>query len=222
MRWSTVASVIMLIAIALVIFNSYRALVLMPESPEAQLRNNYRIVFFHVPAAATSFIAFTVTLITSIQYLRTRNYKWDVFSVSSAKAGFYFITAALVSGSIWASVAWNSYWNWDPRETTVLILWFAYAAYFALRASIENPEESAKSSSILAIFAFVTIPLSYLSTFIYFSLHPSTRDISIGVKTGEVLGMMITGFILIYIAFFMLESKLNRLEIRIQEVNQNG
>lgn len=208
----------MILALILIIVGSYKALISLPESPEPILENSYRIVFFHVPSAATAFLAFTVTLITSIQYLRKRSYNWDIMSVTSAKAGFFFITAALISGSIWANVAWGTYWNWDPRETTVLILWFAYAAYFALRASTENPEERAKSSSILAIFAYVTIPLSYLSSSIYFSLHPATKELSIGVGIGSTLGMMITGFMLAFLAFFILESKLSNLELQIREV----
>ena len=218
MKWNTVASILMIVSLTIIIFGSYNALIKLPESPEPILRNNYRIVFFHVPSAITSFIAFTVTLISSIAYLRNKEYRWDIISLSSAKAGFFFITAALVSGSIWAKITWGSYWNWDPRETTVLILWFAYAAYFALRASIENPEEKAKSSSILAIFVYVTVPLSYLSSTIYFSLHPSTKDISIGLNIGATIGMMITGFILAYLAYFILDVKLSNFEFKIREV----
>jgi heme exporter protein C len=217
MRWNVLAT-LMVLALVIVITGSYNALIALPESPEPILKNNYRIVFFHVPSAITSFLAFTVTLLSAILYLRNRKHKWDIIAVSSAKAGFFFITAALVSGSIWARIAWGSFWNWDPRQTTVLILWFAYAAYFALRASIENPEERAKSSSILAIFAYATIPLSYLSTFIYFSLHPSTKEISIGLNIAATLGMMMTGFILIYIAYLILDTKITNLEIEVEEV----
>lgn len=218
MRWNIAPLSLMVLALVLIIVGSYNALIVLPESPEPVLKNSYRIVFFHVPSAVTSFLAFTFTLATAIQYLRKRNYKWDIMSVSSAKAGFFFITAALISGSIWANVAWGTYWNWDPRETTVLILWFAYAAYFALRASIENPEEKAKSSSILAIFAYATVPLSYLSSSIYFSLHPATKDLVIGVGIGSTLGMMITGFMLAFVAFFIVDSKLNSLELQVREV----
>ncbi|MFO7968170.1 MAG: cytochrome c biogenesis protein [Archaeoglobaceae archaeon] len=218
MKWNIAPLSLMVIALALILVGSYNALLVLPESPESILENSYRIVFFHVPSAVTSFLAFTFTLVTSIQYLRKRSYKWDIMSLSSAKAGFFLITAALISGSIWANVAWGTYWNWDPRETTVLILWFAYAAYFTLRASIENPEEKAKSSSILAIFAYATVPLSYLSSSIYFSLHPATRDLSIGIGIGSTLGMMITGFMLAFVAFFILDSKLNSLELQVKEV----
>jgi heme exporter protein C len=218
MRWSTASSILMLVSLAIIIFGAYNALIKLPESTVEILKNNYRIIFFHVPSAVTSFVAFTVTLASSIAYLKSRRYRWDIISVSSARAGFFFITAALVSGSIWAKVTWGSYWNWDPRETTVLILWFAYAAYFALRASIENPEEKAKSSSILAIFAYVTVPLSYLSSRIYFSLHPSTPELILDVEVGATIGMMITGFILAYLAYFILDVKLSDFELKIREV----
>lgn len=216
---------VMLLAILLFAYGSFRGLVLLPPSVEPQLENNYRIIFFHVPSAITSFTAFTVTLVAAINYLRTRDYKWDIYASSSAKAGFFFITAALISGSIWARVAWGSFWNWDPRETAVLILWFAYAAYFALRSSIDNLEEKAKNSSILAIFAYATVPLSYFSTRIYFSLHPSPSSvplsgISLGVKVGSTLGMMITAFMLLYISFLILESKLEFLKIKAEEVEE--
>jgi heme exporter protein C len=222
MKWSSITAVIMLLALIFIVFGAYSALVLLPESPEPILKNNYRIVFFHVPSAITSFVAFTLTLIAAIQYLRRRELKWDVIAVSSAKVGFFMITAALISGSIWARIAWGTFWNWDPRETTVLILWLVYAAYFVLRASIEETEERAKASSILAIFAYVTIPLSYFSTFIYFSLHPSTGEVSIGLGIGTTLGIMMTAFFLLYVAYMLLGIKLSNLELTLLEEAGRG
>ena len=209
------AAALMTVSLILFTVAAYIALVRLPPSPEPLLRDNYRIIFFHLPSAICSFTAFTVTLIAAIQYLRTRKYSWDIVAVSSAKAGFFMITAALISGSIWAKVAWGAYWNWDPRETTVLILWFAYAAYFALRSSVEDIEERAKVSSILAIFCYATVPLSYLSTRLYFSLHPSTQELSLGVNIGMTLGMMITSFILLYVAYVLLEVKLSKIEMEV-------
>jgi len=210
MKWKFVTA-LMLISFLLLSVGIYNAFSL-PQSPQPSLRDNYRILFFHVPSAIVSFIAFTTTLISSFQYIRTGNFKWDSLASSSAKFGFFMITAALISGSIWAKVAWGSYWNWDPRETTVLILWFAYAAYFALRESVENKEDKAKISSIFSIFAYVTIPLSYLSTKFYFSLHPSTQEVSIGVNVGMTLGMNMTAFILLFLTYLFLDSFLNDVE----------
>ncbi len=209
-----IAGILMILALILFAVGIYKAMNL-PPSPEPTLRNNYRIIFFHLPSAITSFTAFTVTMISAIVFLRSRDIKWDIIASSSAKVGFFMITAALISGSIWAKVAWGSYWNWDPRETTVLILWFAYAAYFALRASIDDAEEKAKVSSIFAIFAYVTIPLSYISTRIFFSLHPSTAQI--GLKIGMPLGMVITAFLLMYVAFMIVDTEISKIELKITQ-----
>ncbi len=208
--------ILFLVGFCLIIYGVYSGLILLPESATLELKNNYRILFFHLPSAITSFLAFTLTLIFSILYLSKNERKFDVYAVASAKAGIFLITAALISGSIWARVAWGSYWNWDPRETTVLILWFVYAAYFALRESIENQETKARNSAILAIFGYVTIPLSYLSTFIGFSLHPSTKELKIGLNIGQTLGIMILGFILLYLAYILLESRVEMLRIELE------
>ncbi len=204
----------------LIIYGSYSGLILLPESATLELKNNYRILFFHLPSAITSFLAFTLTLVFSIIYLSKNERKFDIYAVTSAKAGIFLITAALISGSIWAKVAWGSYWNWDPRETTVLILWFVYAAYFALRTSIESQEAKARNSAILAIFGYITIPLSYLSAYIGFSLHPSTKELKIGLNVGQTLGTMILGFILLYLAYLLLESKAEMMRIKLEEENE--
>ena len=208
MRWIAPLFVLAIILLSIGIYNAFN----LPPSPQPYLRDNYRIVFFHVPSAVISFIAFTATLAFSIQYLRKNELRWDDLASSSAKFGFFMITAALISGSIWAKVAWGSYWNWDPRETTVLILWFVYAAYFALRESIESVEDKARTSSIFSIFAYVTVPLSYLSTKFYFSLHPSTQEVSVGVNVGITLALNITAFLLLFITYVYLSSYLSKIE----------
>ncbi len=211
------ALVPMVLALILFAYGSYVGLVVLPPAVEPILHNNYRILFFHLPSAITAYTAFTVTLITAIAYLLKREEKWDVIAVSSAKAGFFMITAALISGSIWAKAAWGAYWNWDPRETTVLILWAAYAAYFAIRASIEDPVEKAKVSSILAILCYTTIPLSYLSAKMFFSLHPTTQSLQIGFNVGRALGPMILSFLLMYVAFLILDVKITELEMEVKD-----
>jgi len=197
------------IAVAMFLFAIYNAVTL-PPSPSDQLRDNYRIIFFHLPSAISSFVAFTVTLISSVLYLIKNDFKYDLISKNSAKGGFFLITAALVSGSIWANVAWGSYWNWDPRETTVLVLWFVYAAYFALRESIETQADKARISSIYAIFAYVTVPLSYISARIFFSLHPQIE--SIDIEIGMPLGISILSFILLLYAYVSVNYRLDRIE----------
>ncbi len=201
--------IVAVIAIAMFLFAAYNAVTL-PPSPSDQLRDNYRIIFFHLPSAISSFVAFTITLISSILYLTKGDFKYDLISKNSAKGGFFLITGALISGSIWANVAWGTYWNWDPRETTVLILWFVYAAYFALRESIDTPADRARTSSIYAIFAYVTVPLAYISTKIFFSLHPQIE--SIDIEIGMPLGVGILSFILLLYAYVSVNYRLDKIE----------
>ena len=96
----------------------------------------------------------------------------DIRAESAARLGTIFCILATVTGSILAKNTWGSYWNWDPRETTTLILWFAYLGYFLLRMSIENPERRASSAAVFNILAFLTVPLSYMSFILWPSLHP--------------------------------------------------
>jgi len=216
--WEKLSPACFLSGFALLIYGTFKALTLPPViSPS--IAENYRIVFFHVPAAVSSFAAFAVTLAASVIFLKTGNYKRDIQAVSSAKFGFAMISAALVSGSLWAKVAWGSYWNWDPRETLVLVLWFAYAAYFALRASIEDYSVKAKYSAIYAIFAFATVPLSYLSSLLS-PLHPKPFEVTFDAEREMLLGFMILAFLLLYLAYFFLDSKILEIKEKV-EVNEH-
>lgn len=210
--WSRLSLITFLAGFSLLLYGTFKALTLPPVA-DPDMAENYRIIFFHVPSAISSFIAFTLTFLFSAIFLKTENYKRDLQAVSSAKFGFAMITAALISGSIWAKVTWGSYWNWDPRETFVLILWFAYAAYFALRSSIEDYSTKARYSAIYSLFAFVTVPMSYFSAKIS-ALHPTTPELRFDVERGMLLGIMIIAFILIYIAYFLLDSKISEIEER--------
>ncbi|KUJ93812.1 MAG: Heme exporter protein C (HelC) [Archaeoglobus fulgidus] len=216
--WSKASALCFFSGFAMLVYGVYKVLSLAPVSSPT-IAENYRIIFFHVPAAVSSFVAFAVTLAFSVVFLKTENYRRDVQAVSSAKFGFAMITAALISGSIWAKVAWGSYWNWDPRETFVLVLWFAYAAYFGLRASIEDYAVKARYSAIYSIFAFVTVPMSYFSSLLS-PLHPKPFEVSFDTERGMLLGVMIIAFILLYIAFFLLDSKISEIREKL-EVMEN-
>jgi heme exporter protein C len=134
-----------------------------------------RIVFFHVPTAWVATLSFLVSFVTSIQYLRTRESRWDIRARASAALGIVFTLLATVTGSIFAKIMWGSYWNWDPRETSITFLLLIYAAYFALRAAVPDPERRATLAAVYAILAFVTVPfLVFVVPRIYWSLHPDT------------------------------------------------
>jgi heme exporter protein C len=132
-----------------------------------------RIVFFHVPTAWVATMAFLVSCITSVMYLKRRDPQDDIRSAVSAGLGLLFAILATVTGAIFAKIMWGAYWNWDPRQTSITILLLIYAAYFALRSAVDDPEKRAALSAVYAILAFVTVPfLMFVVPRIYWSLHP--------------------------------------------------
>jgi heme exporter protein C len=108
-----------------------------------------------------------------------------LYASSSALLGLLFCIIAIITGAIWAKVAWGIYWNWDPRQTTTLILMLAYLGYVSFRMAIADKEQRARISSVLGILAFISIPLSYFSTIIWATIHPMpllpTSKLQIGV-----------------------------------------
>lgn len=139
--------------------------------PEATLGDAYRVFYLHVPSAWVSYLAFGITLLGSVMFLLKKGYKWDMVAEASSKLGLAFCGVALLSGSIWAKMAWGSYWNWDPRETTTLILLLTYVAYLSFRMAIDDRERRARLSSVLGVLGFISVPLSYASVEMI-TLHP--------------------------------------------------
>lgn len=132
-----------------------------------------RILYFHVPTAWITVLAFMIGAAYGIAYLKTRKILYDHIAESASQLGLVFCILATVTGSIWAKVSWGSFWNWDPRETSIFILLLIYAAYFALRSAIDQEDRKAALGAVYSIFAFVTVPFFvFIVPRIYSSLHP--------------------------------------------------
>ena len=133
--------ILTLISAVLLLAAAYGALAVAPSAvgltPDETAAQ--RIIYFHVPIAWLSMLAFGVTAIASIVYLITSKRLWDSLAVSSAELGIVFTLAAMASGSLWAKPAWNTWWTWDPRLTTYTIMFLLYVAYFMLRSAMDDP-----------------------------------------------------------------------------------
>jgi heme exporter protein C len=140
------------------------------------LEDKARNIFFHVPVAWTAILGFLVALYYGFKYLRTKNLDYDIKSVSSAGLGMMFCLLATVTGSIWAKFNWGSFWNWDPRETSIFILLLIYGAYFALRSALGSDEVRARLSAVYAILAGLTAPFFiFIMPRIVGGLHPGAK-----------------------------------------------
>jgi len=183
-----------------------------------------RIIFLHVPTAWLSVLAFLLSMIYSIQYLRKKDFIYDIKAVSAAEIGFLFSILATITGSIWAKFSWGSFWNWDPRETSIFILLIIYGAYFSLRSAIEVPEQKAKLSSVYSIIAFVTVPFFvFIMPRIIESLHPdpiinAEGKINMDGTMRIVFFSSLFGFTLLF--FWILNIKIRMEKLHLKKLQQ--
>jgi heme exporter protein C len=158
------------IAAVLLVRNLYVMLMQLPD--EAFQGAIFRIIFFHVPAAWTAFLAAFAAMICSILYLVTRNLRYDAVAVSVTEVGLAFGAVNLITGMIWARIIWGIWWTWDARLTSMLILWLLYAGYMMLRRAIEEPTQRARIAAVLSIFAFTDVPIVFFSIKWWRTQHP--------------------------------------------------
>ena len=158
--------------------------------PQQQgLGNTGRIIIMHVPTAWLSTLAFGIAAIYSVLYLRRRRTGDDDRALAAVEQGLLFSILATATGSVFAKVVWGSFWNWDPRETSILVLLLIYGAYFALRSAIDDPERRQTLAAVYAVLAFATAPLL---TFVVprlaeTTLHPNCAFLEGSTCDGVVL-----------------------------------
>ena len=132
-----------------------------------------KIFYFHLPVAWWCFASFFLSCISGILWLKTRRRKWDILSAAAVEVGMVCATLALITGSIWARHSWGTWWTWDPRLTTTLIMWFVYAGYLVLRGLDLPPQRRNTVCAVVGVVAFLDVPLVFMSARIWRSIHPA-------------------------------------------------
>ncbi len=163
--WAGTIAVVALMTVA-----GYAALFAAPE--ERTMGVIQRIFYFHAPSGMTAFVAFFTCFVANILYLFKREMRWDWLGVAAAEVGTVFNTVVLVTGPIWARPVWGIWWTWDARLTSTFVLWLLYIAYLLLRTLVEDPERRATVSAVFGIFAFLDVPLVYMSIRWWRTQHP--------------------------------------------------
>ena len=148
-------------------------LIFMVAPTDSVLGHVQRVFYFHVPIAIMSFLAFFVVFIGSLMYLIKRTPKWDAIAHASAEVGVVFVTLALITGIIWARPIWNTWWTWEPRLTTTMILWLIYVAYLMVRSYAPSQSKGAIYAAVVGIIGFIDVPIVYYSVVWWRSIHPS-------------------------------------------------
>ncbi len=174
-----------------------------------------RIFYFHVPMAWTAYLAFFVVLVSSIGYLWTRDLRWDTVARASVEVGLLFTTLVLITGSLWGKPIWNTWWTWDARLTSTLVLWFAYVAYVMLRAYTPDLERGARFGAVLGIVAFLDVPIVHFSVQWWRGLHPSPvvvrSDPQLPPEMRVTLLLCVITMTLLYATFMVYRTRLERL-----------
>ncbi len=204
-------------AILVSLVASYAAYVFAPQ--EAVMGDVYRILYIHVPSAWITYLAFSVSLICSVLYLRRREPAYDTMAEVSALLGLAYGAVALITGSIWANSVWGLYWNWDPRETATLILWIAYLGYMSIKLSIGESGKKAVMGGVYNILAFCTVPLSYVSITLLPTLHPqivSSSGISLTLPMIGTLLLNLAGATIFFLYLFKIGNDVGNLKGRVE------
>lgn len=193
--------------------------IILPIPNIPALGDKARILYFHVPMSWIAVLAFFLSMYFSIRYLKTKDLDYDIKSFSSAQLGFLFCILATATGSLWAKFNWGSFWNWDPRQTSIFILLLIYGAYFALRSAIDSEEQKAKLSSVYAIIAAITVPFFvFIMPRLVESLHPdpiinTQGKIKMDTTMLIIFLSSLTGFTLLFVWCLNIKIRVEKLSL---------
>ncbi len=135
-----------------------------------------KVFYFHVANAWVGMLGFIAAAAAGIAYLVTKNPRWDVVEVSAVEISLVFFIIAIITGSIWAYPAWNTWWTWDPRLTTSAIMALVYMAYMLLRQGIDDPDKRARFGAVYTLLGSLSVPLTFFSIQLFRTIHPRVVD----------------------------------------------
>ncbi len=202
-------------ALTLMLIGSAVGLFIVPadvEQGEAQ-----RLMYVHVPAALTAFIAFFLVFIGSVLYLVQRDPRADRFAAASAEVGIIFIALTLATGMLWGKPTWGVWWTWDARLTSTALLLAVFVGYLAIRGFTDDPDSRARWSAVVGILGFVQVPIVYLSVFWWRTLHQppsSPRSVSSEILMTGTLNFI--AFLLMFSYLVAQRARLARIEAELE------
>jgi heme exporter protein C len=191
-------------------------------APSANLQSEtgryaQRIIYFHIATAWVGFLAFFVTFVGGVGYLRTQRRTWDIVALASAEIGTVFMLGVLVSGSIWAKPAWGVWWVWDERLTISLIQFLVYLGYLMLRSTVEDPARRARFAAVYGIVAFISVPINFIAIRLWRTQHP----LMFGTEEGGLAPGMMFAFFFCLITFTVWYVTLMWHRIRLEQLRDD-
>jgi heme exporter protein C len=198
--WCAAATTVLLAA------GLYLALFVAP--PDYQQGESVRIMYVHVPAAYMATTVYAIMAASSAVALIWRHPVADIAAREAAPLGAGFTLLCLVSGSLWGKPMWGTWWVWDARLTSVLVLFFLYLGYIALINAFDEPTRGARAGAILALVGVVNLPIIKFSVDWWNTLHQPSSIFRLGGPTIDPsmlwpLAIMALGFTLFFVTLWL-------------------
>jgi heme exporter protein C len=208
-------------AVVLMLLGLYLALFVAP--PDYQQGEAYRIMFVHVPAAWMALMIYGMMAVASVVGLVWRHAMAEVAARAAAPIGACFTAIALFTGSVWGKPMWGTFWVWDARLTSVLILFFLYLGYIALHDAFDEPQRGARAASILCLVGSVNLPIIKFSVDWWNTLHQPSSILrlegpAIHPSMLWPLLMMFLAFLCYFVAVHILRTRAELAERRIRNL----
>jgi heme exporter protein C len=202
-------------ALILILLGLYGGLVVAPM--DYQQGEGFRIFYVHVPSAIMSMFVYSNMAIAAGIGLIWRMKLAHAVAAASAPIGAWFTFCALATGSLWGKPMWGTWWVWDARLTSELILLFLYLGFIALRSSIEDPQRADRAAAVLALVGVINLPIIHYSVVWWNSLHQGSTMFNPGAMSIEMKWpalAMLFGFMLYFgaVLFVRLRAEVIRRE----------
>lgn len=220
-RWYRTLETLLLLTVgALVVYALYVVFMVVPQ--EKVMGAVQRIFYFHVGSAVSCYASFALVFAASLGVLATSKRSLDLVNGAAGEVGFLFCTITLVSGMIWAKAAWNTWFRWEPRLVTFLLLWFIFLAFSLLRA-FSTSQYRAVHSAIIGLLGSLTVPLVWISVKFLpqvAQLHPQVVERQ-GLKDplfGYGLGISVLALVLFQFLLVMIRARLELVSTKAKEL----
>ncbi len=178
------------------------ALVVAPT--DAYQGASQRLMYVHVPAAWTAYLSFAVVAGASALYLIRRDVRHDRVAQAAAELGVGLTALTIVLGSLWARPTWGTWWTWDPRLVTTVVLLLVYVGYLGVRGLSADPVVNARRAAVLGVLALVNVPLVHFSVVWWRTLHQPPSVLRPGGPDGVVPPVMLVSLLAGLVAFTLL------------------
>jgi heme exporter protein C len=202
-------------------------LALFVSPPDYQQGQAVRIMYIHVPAAYLASLAYAVVAAASAVSLIWRHPLADIAAQEAAPLGAGFTLICLISGSLWGEPMWGTWWVWDARLTSVLVLFFLYLGYIALVHAFDDPTRGARAGAILALVGVVNLPIIKFSVDWWSTLHQPESIFRLGGPTIAAamlwpLAVMALGFTLFFVTLLLVRMRSRLIAAKIRALRLVG